>query len=1518
MDFKSQTKKVLSRQISVFLAISCLIFNSHIRAALAGPKGAQVINGQVGFQQSGCNTTITASDKAIINYSSFDIAQPETVRFVQPSSNASVLNRILSANPTNINGTLLANGRVFFVNPAGVYIGNGARINVAQLVASSLNISNSDFINGQYNFAGGTGSVINSGDITAEKVYLIGKQVANYGNISCPAGYVVMASGDRVFLGEVGSDVVVEIDVPSLPEPVGVGPIEGCGVLNEGTVEVGNGTIVLAAAGDIYSQAISNVGTLSASSDIGDAGHVKLIATDGTVINSGSIEAKSSFGTGGTVQMLGDKVGLFGAGQIDVSGSNGGGTVLVGGDYKGRGDVPTASRTYVSSDSTIKADAVENGDGGKVIVWADETTRFYGDVSARGGAKGGNGGFVEISGKNNLGFYGYVDTFAPKGNIGTLLMDPTDLSIINGAGPGSLDGSLPDVLFAEGGLAETVAETALEALNSNIILQATHDIILNNLSDDNLNLSKLDTESLVMQAGNNITFSAGSGDKITTAGGAIHLEADSPHSAVGGGDGTGTLTLGSLTSNGGDITLIGADFILKNNINAGNGNITIGPSTNTALILGSSGQLTNTEINRFISNGILNIGEVTTKGTDGAGTGAVTRTASSITVASSTTPANVSTLHLKSGGTVTGSSALSNSNIAIEAAGDVMMTSSSNNANTLAIYTSTGNVQWDNVGSFSVGTVDGVAGVSTDNGTLKLTARTGNLTVKDTAAAHDVKATGELTLQCYADEGKLTIEAGADVGSTGGTNYYKADKMDIAGTITATGQRVTIRDEYGGDTDPVDLGSTVDTTANTLELSNTELNHITAAELRFGDFDTEPPITPKAGAITISADISPANITDTLRLNSDSTVTINGKIDTQTAGHGCAVIITNTGLLKIAPGADMTLDGAFTQNGAGAVQTAGDITTTGDAINFLSAVTLTDSHSVALSTGAGAGDITFQNTLNGTTDFAEGLSLTAGTGNIDFDGIVGGTKALGNVTINSADDVQIQAAFNANNMVITDSDTTINIDDDVTAAADIELSNNTDVADGVTLTAGNDLKLAAGKTVTGEGDLTLVAIAGGITEKAGDDGKFQINMAADNKTLTLTQNDALDTADFLVTNDEDTYLVAASTGGTIISTAAGAWESITANASGNLTLTNLNNNDTITIGNLTSGGEIWVQSIADLTAPAGVTITANGAYSDAADDRAGVKFANNGDPIDVAIYLGSYDFTTQTGGNVTVNSAVSMTNNGTMVIDAYDTVNTFGSGFTSSAPWSNATNRLEVVSRISQSLDDVVGNHRLPYAKEASGNVCPSWFGSKKYVLRGKKPLAEVFIAVGADSIPTVPPIAFSLGSRDKVTWPDIDSDIDMGALLQWLAEELGEETIQVYWEDAYLYSTDLQPYEVAARLMNLTAILKDTNPRLSALAAVVGEFIKKPPPSEEQMASLKSALLQHRGDGTNYDKAGEWLDALATYVSILNTGLGWSSERSIGFVMSKYGSELDRMSAVSIERYLRDHLAANNEQYSK
>ena len=105
---------------------------------------------------------------------------------------------------------------------------------------------------------------------------------------------------------------------------------------------------------------------------------------------------------------------------IDVSGDLGGGNVNIGGGFQGSNpDIPNAEFTYVGTDVAINADARTNGDGGQVIIWAEEVARVFGDISARGGAISGDGGFVETSGKGYLDFNGSVDASASNGAAGT-------------------------------------------------------------------------------------------------------------------------------------------------------------------------------------------------------------------------------------------------------------------------------------------------------------------------------------------------------------------------------------------------------------------------------------------------------------------------------------------------------------------------------------------------------------------------------------------------------------------------------------------------------------------------------------------------------------------------------------------------------------------------------------------------------------------------------------------------------------------------------------------------------------------------------------------------------------------------------------------------------------------------------------------------------------------------------------------------------------------------------------------
>lgn len=157
--------------------------------ALAGPEGARVVQGQANIQRQGGLTTITAGNNAIINYRSFDVHAGETVRFVQPGATSRVLNRVQSALPTRIDGSLTANGRVYIVNPAGVIFGAGSVVNVSGLVAAAANIRDRDFVRGVDHFTGVAGEVRVQGVINASSVTRWANKSSTRGTSSPTAGW---------------------------------------------------------------------------------------------------------------------------------------------------------------------------------------------------------------------------------------------------------------------------------------------------------------------------------------------------------------------------------------------------------------------------------------------------------------------------------------------------------------------------------------------------------------------------------------------------------------------------------------------------------------------------------------------------------------------------------------------------------------------------------------------------------------------------------------------------------------------------------------------------------------------------------------------------------------------------------------------------------------------------------------------------------------------------------------------------------------------------------------------------------------------------------------------------------------------------------------------------------------------------------------------------------------------------------------------------------------------------------
>jgi len=464
--------------ISLLMPGLCL-WNGPVRA---NPRGGSVVHGNVNIGAgAGGNLQVRqTSNSAIINWESFSIDAGELTQFRQPNRNAAVLNRVTGGDPSAIHGALKANGNVFVINPNGILVGPGGTIDVHGLVLSTLDVENGEFLaGGDMTFKGVGENVTNMGRINGigGDVFLIGRTVTNSGSITASSGTVGLAAGEEVLLtanGNTGERLFVRAK--------GAG-VSGTGVLNDGTIE--GAAVELKAHGNMFALAINNKGSIRATGATNSGGRVYLRGAGGNVTNSGSIQAtgpgvgnagrvlieaayakvdgmiraqggnvrvtgtdrvemggtvdvSAATGNGGEVVVEGNEITLGSAAVVDASGETGGGYVRVGGGFQGRdAEVMNADRVVIDDGAMLRADATGSGQGGNLIVWSDGDTFFAGDLSARGVSKGG---FAEISGKDTLSVEGNIDLTAMNGPAGTLLLDPTNITI-SATGAGALGGS---------------------------------------------------------------------------------------------------------------------------------------------------------------------------------------------------------------------------------------------------------------------------------------------------------------------------------------------------------------------------------------------------------------------------------------------------------------------------------------------------------------------------------------------------------------------------------------------------------------------------------------------------------------------------------------------------------------------------------------------------------------------------------------------------------------------------------------------------------------------------------------------------------------------------------------------------------------------------------------------------------------------------------------------------------------------------------------------------------------------
>lgn len=370
-------------------------------------RGSASINTGTSAAGNALMTVNQSSNRAVIDWSSFNVGASAKVQFNQPSNRAVVLNQILGNNASQIYGQISANGQVFLSNGNGIYFSPTAQVNVGALVATTGKANIDDFMAGKtvFNRDGSTGSIVNDGQLSAALggyIALLAPEVRNQGVVVAQAGTVALASGEAVTLN-FNSGGTGLAGITTTPQTIAALVENRSAVLAEG------GYIVLSA-------------------------HA-LASLQGSVVkNSGQLSASSLSTKGGKIVLMGDSIALTGTSRIEASGATGGGTVLVGGDWQGSGDTRQATQVTMAQGASIEANATQQGDGGKVVLWSDihnpnGVTQVKGRIWAKGGDVGGNGGAIETSGHvltiNDL----KVSTAAPRGKMGQWLLDPYDVTI---------------------------------------------------------------------------------------------------------------------------------------------------------------------------------------------------------------------------------------------------------------------------------------------------------------------------------------------------------------------------------------------------------------------------------------------------------------------------------------------------------------------------------------------------------------------------------------------------------------------------------------------------------------------------------------------------------------------------------------------------------------------------------------------------------------------------------------------------------------------------------------------------------------------------------------------------------------------------------------------------------------------------------------------------------------------------------------------------------------------------------
>jgi filamentous hemagglutinin family protein len=424
-------------------------------AANARPGGAQVVAGQASIGGNSTTTLITQqSQNAVINWNSYNIGSAQTVQYAQPNARSFTLNRVISAQPSQIAGHIIANGQIAIINQSGVVFYRGATVDASGVIVSASGITNQDFMAGRLVFSQAPtpgASISNAGNITVAQAglaALVAPQVANSGVISAQLGRVVLG-GAATFALDMNGDGLVALNVTGQVTQVQIGnQTVPALVTNIGTILAPGGTVVLTAraADGLLQKIVAAGGTIAAPTVGGQTGRVLVSGIGGDVEIDGTVSATGTAAgsTGGQVEVNSDhNVTIASGAVVDTSGDAGGGVVAigtaaahaVGGDHVA--STLNARSVTIAAGARVRADAVTHGHGGTIAVVGSVSLTQQGALSARGGALGGNGGVIALNTPGTLVLGGSADAGATKGLAGTLRAESKDVFLNGALGDGS-------------------------------------------------------------------------------------------------------------------------------------------------------------------------------------------------------------------------------------------------------------------------------------------------------------------------------------------------------------------------------------------------------------------------------------------------------------------------------------------------------------------------------------------------------------------------------------------------------------------------------------------------------------------------------------------------------------------------------------------------------------------------------------------------------------------------------------------------------------------------------------------------------------------------------------------------------------------------------------------------------------------------------------------------------------------------------------------------------------------------